>query len=116
MAHKSANSACVIALLSLAQLSYCFEGLIAMIMIRTLRRDIANYNRVLAEPEDVLEETGWKLVHGDVFRPPQHPRLLVALLGSGIQLFWMILTTICMLRVMALFYFRGGGRFDWLYE
>lgn len=68
-----------------------------MIMIRTLRRDIANYNRVLAEPEDVLEETGWKLVHGDVFRPPQHPRLLAALLGSGVQLFWMILTTICIL-------------------
>ena len=23
-----------------------------------------------------LEETGWKLVHGDVFRPPSYPTLL----------------------------------------
>ena len=28
--------------------------------------------------DDALEETGWKLVHGDVFRPPQYPMLLVA--------------------------------------
>ena len=105
--HKFANSAllchCSIIVSAVQVYSGCiyfFEGLIAMIMIRTVRRDIANYNRVLAEPEDVLEETGWKLVHGDVFRPPQHPRLLASLLGSGIQLFWMILTTICMLRVI----------------
>lgn len=37
--------------------------------------------------DETLEETGWKLVHGDVFRPPQRPKLLVALIGSGIQLF-----------------------------
>ena len=35
--------------------------------------------------EESIEETGWKLVHGDVFRPPQHTRLFVAILGSGVQ-------------------------------
>jgi len=33
-----------------------------------------------------MEETGWKLVHGDVFRPPQRTKLLAALIGSGIQI------------------------------
>ena len=44
--------------------------------------------------DDTLEETGWKLVHGDVFRPPLHPTLLTACLGSGIQIFSMILIII----------------------
>lgn len=42
-----------------------------------------------------MEESGWKLVHGDVFRPPQYPMILSSLLGSGIQLFCMVLIVIC---------------------
>lgn len=34
-------------------------------------------------PEDI---TGWKLVHGDVFRQPSHGVLLAPLIGSGMQL------------------------------
>jgi hypothetical protein len=40
--------------------------------------------------EDVQEDSGWKLVHGDVFRPPKHTLLLSVLLGSGSQLFMMV--------------------------
>ena len=32
-------------------------------------RDIAKYNTD-DDLEESIEETGWKLVHGDVFRPP----------------------------------------------
>ena len=32
------------------------------------------------------EESGWKLVHGDVFRPPRHLVVLAACVGTGIQL------------------------------
>lgn len=46
--------------------------------------------------EDSSEETGWKLVHGDVFRPPRFPKLLAALLGSGVQIFLMVLVTLGM--------------------
>lgn len=53
--------------------------------MRTVRRDIAKYNRD-EEADDALEETGWKLVHGDVFRPPKHAMLLVNFVGTGIQL------------------------------
>ncbi|MGH0141093.1 UNVERIFIED_CONTAM: hypothetical protein FKN15_021388 [Acipenser sinensis] len=41
-----------------------------------------------------MEESGWKNVHGDVFRPPRYPMILSSLLGSGIQLFCMILIVI----------------------
>lgn len=69
-------------------------GILTMIMVRTLRRDIARYNTE-DNIEDTLEETGWKLIHGDVFRPPRHPRLFASVIGSGIQIFFMALITIC---------------------
>lgn len=43
--------------------------MIAMILLRALRKDIASYNEV-ASSEEAREESGWKMVHGDVFRPP----------------------------------------------
>lgn len=58
-----------------------------MILIRALYRDIAKYNEETAE--EAQEETGWKLVHGDVFRPPSGtfgPMLLSVFVGSGIQI------------------------------
>merc|ERR1719326_2866340 len=61
------------------------SGLVAMILLRTLHRDIAKYNE-LATAEEVAEETGWKLVHGDVFRKPSFSKLLVACVGCGVQL------------------------------
>ncbi|XP_064383438.1 transmembrane 9 superfamily member 4-like [Halichondria panicea] len=69
------------------------SGILALIIIRTLRRDIAKYNQD-EEMDDSIEETGWKLVHGDVFRPPRYPTLLVACLGSGIQIFCMVFIVI----------------------
>lgn len=68
-------------------------GILAMIIVRTLRRDIANYNK-FDDVEEAIEETGWKLVHGDIFRPPYSPLLLSALIGCGVQLFCMVLITI----------------------
>ncbi|CBY37016.1 unnamed protein product, partial [Oikopleura dioica] len=72
------------------------SGILTMIIIRTLRRDIAAYNREDLEEEldEAIEETGWKLVHGDVFRAPEYPGLLCSFLGSGVQIFCMLLLTI----------------------
>lgn len=66
-----------------------------MIIIRTLRRDIAKYNSIDDSGEDALEESGWKLLHGDVFRPPRYPRLFASVIGSGIQILGMAVVTIC---------------------
>merc|ERR1711871_690383 len=67
--------------------------MIAMILVRALRKDIAQYNDPSAI-EEAKEETGWKLVHGDVFRAPQtSPMLLSVFVGTGVQLFLMSLAT-----------------------
>lgn len=69
-------------------------GILTMIIVRTLRRDIAQYNREDEELDDAMEETGWKLVHGDVFRPPRNLHLFTALTGTGIQIAGCFLSTI----------------------
>ncbi|KAL2502458.1 Transmembrane 9 superfamily member 8 [Forsythia ovata] len=66
------------------------SGMVAMIMLRTLYRDISKYNQ-LETQEEAQEETGWKLVHGDVFRPPTNSDLLCVYVGSGVQFFGMVL-------------------------
>ena len=81
-------------------------GMVAAVLMRTLKKDIARYNRLESfnlddlsatngEAEDgVQEDSGWKLVHGDVFRTPRNPLLLSVFLGNGSQLFVMAGTTL----------------------
>lgn len=68
------------------------SGMVAMIMMRTLYRDIANYNQ-LETQDEAQEETGWKLVHGDAFRAPINSGLLCVYVGTGVQIFGMTLVT-----------------------
>ncbi|KAL3687669.1 hypothetical protein R1sor_013978 [Riccia sorocarpa] len=68
------------------------SGMVAMIMMRTLHRDISKYNQ-LETQDEAQEETGWKLVHGDVFRPPTNAGLLCVYVGTGVQFFGMTLVT-----------------------
>lgn len=67
---------------------FVLSAMVVLILMRTLRRDFSQYNTEV-DPEDLQEETGWKLVHKDVFRPPAFGWLLAALAGSGAQLFGM---------------------------
>jgi len=69
------------------------SGMVAVILLRTLHRDIAKYNE-LATEEEAIEETGWKLVHGDVFRKPRHAKMLAVCTGSGVQLLGMSVITL----------------------
>mmetsp|Transcript_100178 Transcript_100178/g.188759 ORF Transcript_100178/g.188759 Transcript_100178/m.188759 type:complete len:635 (+) Transcript_100178:60-1964(+) len=69
------------------------SGMVAMILLRTLHRDITKYNE-LATAEEAAEETGWKLVHGDVFRKPRHSKLLAVSVGSGMQMLGMSVVTL----------------------
>jgi len=72
---------------------FFLSGILTMIMVRTLRRDIARYNADDAFDE-TLEESGWKLVHGDVFRPPRFAKLFTAIVGSGTQILLMVVLTL----------------------
>ncbi|XP_041357103.1 transmembrane 9 superfamily member 4-like [Gigantopelta aegis] len=72
---------------------FFLSGILTMIMVRTLRRDIAKYNKD-DDIDETIEETGWKLVHGDVFRPPRFSKLLTSLIGAGMQILFMAVITI----------------------
>ncbi|KAL9086441.1 MAG: hypothetical protein Q9159_004153 [Coniocarpon cinnabarinum] len=98
-------------LINAALIVIFLSSTVFVILVRTLRRDITRYNKldafvlndladsnghartgsnILSDPEDsVQEDSGWKLVHGDVFRPPRHPLFLSVLVGNGAQLFMM---------------------------
>ncbi|KAK0407239.1 hypothetical protein QR680_019097 [Steinernema hermaphroditum] len=69
------------------------SGMVGMILMRTLHRDIARYNQ-LENDEDAQEEFGWKLVHGDVFRSPRNALFLSVFVGTGAQILLMISVTL----------------------
>jgi len=66
-------------------------GMVAHIMNRSIRRDVIQYNEAV---EDVENETGWKQIRGDVFRPPSYSGLFSILVGTGVQLIGMTVLTI----------------------
>ncbi|KAK8806356.1 hypothetical protein WA588_002927 [Blastocystis sp. NMH] len=53
-------------------------GLVALIMMRTLSLDYSRYTQAVDG-----DDTGWKRIHGDVFRPCPHWPLFAVLMGTG---------------------------------
>eukprot|EP00930_Biecheleria_cincta_P033134 TRINITY_DN22948_c0_g1_i1.p1 TRINITY_DN22948_c0_g1~~TRINITY_DN22948_c0_g1_i1.p1 ORF type:complete len:918 (-),score=129.39 TRINITY_DN22948_c0_g1_i1:39-2792(-) len=76
------------AILNSVVVTLFLSGVMAIILLRTLFRDIARYNEYGAE------DSGWKLVHGDVFRKPQLTRLLAGSVGCGVQILGMSILTL----------------------
>jgi len=72
------------------------SAMIAAILVRNLRRDVARYSSLPTDEEraDDMEEFGWKLVHADVFRPPSYPMLISVFCGTGMQILFMCIFTI----------------------
>ncbi|KAD2393415.1 hypothetical protein E3N88_40392 [Mikania micrantha] len=76
---------------SIANSSFTILILIVCLLIfyiRVLRKDISKYACDVEEAEmaDNQEHTGWKNIHGDVFRFPKYKSLFAAAIGSGTQL------------------------------
>lgn len=69
------------------------SGMLGVIFVRTVHRDIARYNQAEAS-EEAQEEFGWKLVHADVFRAPSGGMLLSVVLGCGTQILAMFVITL----------------------
>eukprot|EP01114_Cavostelium_apophysatum_P019508 TRINITY_DN630_c0_g1_i1.p1 TRINITY_DN630_c0_g1~~TRINITY_DN630_c0_g1_i1.p1 ORF type:complete len:594 (-),score=172.03 TRINITY_DN630_c0_g1_i1:78-1859(-) len=83
-------------------------GLVSMILMRTLRKDYARYSRDDdLDGDDVGDESGWKQVHGDVFRPPAHLILFSALVGTGHQLAVLVLAVVAFSFVGTTYMSRG---------
>jgi transmembrane 9 superfamily member 3 len=101
-------------------------GLTAGVLVKTLRADFRRYEGIGGGkgggPDDLealdrdlaaggaglLEETGWKAVHGDVFRTPPSLALLSAAAGTGAQLAALAGLTVAAAAAGELFTDRGA--------
>ncbi|KAJ6935935.1 hypothetical protein NC652_010849 [Populus alba x Populus x berolinensis] len=82
-------------------------GFLATILMRVLKNDFVKYAHDEESAED-QEETGWKYIHGDVFRYPKYKSVLAAAVGSGTQLFTLT-TFIFLLALVGVFYPYNRG-------
>lgn len=71
--------------------------------------DIENDADMSSDDEAFEDTSGWKLLHGDVFRVPAYSGLLAPLVGSGMQLLFMV-TGLLVLSCLGVLNpsFRGG--------
>lgn len=82
-------------------------GFLATILMRVLKNDLVKYSHEEDSLED-QEETGWKYIHGDVFRFPKNKSLFSAVLGSGTQLLALAIF-IFILALVGVFYPYNRG-------
>ncbi|KAF5789317.1 putative nonaspanin (TM9SF) [Helianthus annuus] len=71
-------------------------GIVLVIFLRTVRRDLTHYEELDKEAQAQMNEelSGWKLVVADVFRAPGNPSLLCVMVGDGVQILGMAVVTI----------------------
>lgn len=86
---------------------------LAIILMKVLRSDIVRYMGIDDLEEDLdadgEEETGWKLIHGHVFRPPEPLMLFCSLLGVGAQFFLTIFLVLVLALLGVFSAMRRGG-------
>jgi len=82
-------------------------GFLCIILMRVLKNDFSRY-AAAEDEEDDEEETGWKLVHGDVFRLPPALSVFCAYVGTGAQLLSLVFFLL-VLAIMNMFYPGNRG-------
>ncbi|KAK1362372.1 Transmembrane 9 superfamily member [Heracleum sosnowskyi] len=75
---------------------FFLAGIVFVIFLRTVRRDLTKYEELDKEAQAQMNEelSGWKLVVGDVFREPNYSKLLCVMIGDGVQITGMAVVTI----------------------
>ncbi|XP_075489842.1 transmembrane 9 superfamily member 12-like [Primulina tabacum] len=75
---------------------FFLAGIVFVIFLRTVRRDLTRYEELDKEAQAQMNEelSGWKLVVGDVFREPNYSKLLCVMIGDGVQITGMAAVTI----------------------
>ncbi|OVA04277.1 Nonaspanin (TM9SF) [Macleaya cordata] len=75
---------------------FFLAGIVFVIFLRTVRRDLTRYEELDKEAQAQMNEelSGWKLVVGDVFREPNCSKLLCVMVGDGTQILGMAVVTI----------------------
>ncbi|XP_032827128.1 transmembrane 9 superfamily member 1 isoform X3 [Petromyzon marinus] len=90
-------------------LVFLLIGFVLIILMRVLKNDFARYNVGDEAAEDFDQgDNGWKIIHADVFRFPQHRSLLCAVLGVGSQ-FLTLTTGILVMALMGMFNVHRHG-------
>merc|ERR1712048_22817 len=96
-------------------------GLLSMILLRTLKNDVARYLQLdqidQEEAADArekgtfeeIDDSGWKRIRFDVFRSPPYPMLYSSVIGVGAQIL-MITVFLLFLAVVGYFYPGNHGR------
>lgn len=83
-------------------------SLFLLIIIRVVRSDLSRYLQIPDEEINAVEEeTGWKLLHADVFRAPKHRLFFCSAVGAGLQLFSMVVM-IVLVGCIGVYYQRGA--------
>ncbi|EEA07734.1 endomembrane protein 70, putative [Cryptosporidium muris RN66] len=71
--------------------------MLILIFMQVLKSDFSRYFPIgdddmnISLDDDPIEMKGWKLLHGDIFRPPKYRMVLSSCIGSGIQILVVIL-------------------------
>ena len=69
--------------------------LIFFILSRTVKRDLDKYNQEITISENaIIDEFGWKQIASDVFRAPIHQKTLSAFIGTGFEIFCLIIISL----------------------
>ena len=86
-------------------------SLVLLILVRIVRADLSKFL-----PEDGVElgeehdaSANWKLLHGDIFRPPAHRMWLCAAVGAGTQLLFVFATLLFIGAVADGVFSHSGG-------
>lgn len=81
-------------------------GLVAIVLLRTLHKEYTLLDEG-PDDDDMMDESGWKLLHRDVFRPPSRLVAFSALYGTGLHL--AVVTLVTLLLAMGTRSYRGRG-------
>jgi hypothetical protein len=79
--------------------------------MRILKNDFLKYSRELEDGAEEMEETGWKYVHGDVFRFPKGLSLFASIYGTGTQLFLVTLVVFALSLAGTFYPYNRGQQF-----
>ncbi|KAE8682448.1 Transmembrane 9 superfamily member 5 [Hibiscus syriacus] len=81
-------------------------GLLNLLFMRRLKNDLRTFSTGDDGEED--REVGWKYIHGDVFRYPQHKSLFCAVMGMGTQLLTLVFCLFVLVCLGILYPYNRG--------
>lgn len=83
--------------------------MVAIFLKLTIRRDVLKFERLPNSEDETIDEMGWKQVSRDVFRPPNQTLLLSVLIGTGIQLMVLLVSTLSLVCVGFVYESHSGN-------